>query len=101
VLGYALSCCARSLRVSSKGKENRQIVQWWWAAGQSLFMLAMAAPASVSWEKRTQLGEADEAETTAATGVAVLDDNLRMSVIGAKMEVMVNTYGLLDLACCT
>jgi hypothetical protein len=48
VLGYALSCCARSLWVSWKGNENRQIVRWWWAAGQSLFMFAMAASASVS-----------------------------------------------------
>ena len=50
----ALSCCVRSLGVSSKEKENRQIMQWCWAAGQSLFMLAMAASASVSCEKRTK-----------------------------------------------
>lgn len=54
MLWYALSCCARSLGVSSKGKKNRQIMQWWWAAGQSLFMFAMAASASESWEKRTK-----------------------------------------------
>lgn len=39
-----------------------------------------------------------EAETTAATGIAVLDDNLRMSVTVAKVKDMEETYGLLDLA---
>lgn len=45
------------------------------------------------------LREADEAEaeTTAATGVTVLDDGLRRSVMVAKMEVLGKTYGLLDL----
>jgi len=45
------------------------------------------------------LGEADEveAETTAATGVAILDDGLCMSVIVAKTEMMEKTYGLLNL----
>ena len=42
------------------------------------------------------LGEANKAETTAATGVAVLDDNLRWSVMVA-WERMKGTYGLLDL----
>lgn len=45
------------------------------------------------------LREADkaEAETTAATSIAVFDDDLRMSVIVAVMERMEETYGLLDL----
>ena len=41
--------------------------------------------------------EAHEAETTAATGVTVLDDDLGMSVIVARLEVLEKTYGLLDL----
>ena len=42
------------------------------------------------------LRETDKAETTAATGVAVLDDNLRWSVMVA-WERTKSTYGLLDL----
>jgi hypothetical protein len=43
------------------------------------------------------LREANKAETTAATGVTVLDDDLGMSVIVARLEVLEKTYGLLDL----
>jgi len=43
------------------------------------------------------LRKTDEAETTAATGVAVLDDNLRLSVRVAWGWVK-TTYGFLDLA---
>lgn len=80
MLCHALSCCARSLGVSSKGKKNRQIMQWCWAAGQPLFMIAMAASAVVSCGKRTKLREANEADTTAATGIVVLHDDLRLLV---------------------
>ena len=44
------------------------------------------------------LREADEAETTAATSIAVLDDDLRMSVIFAKMKEMEKAHGLLAMA---
>jgi hypothetical protein len=43
------------------------------------------------------LAEANETEATAATGVAVLDDDLRVLVKGA-LERVGNTYSLLDLA---
>lgn len=43
------------------------------------------------------LGEANKAETTAATGVAVLYDDLRLSVMVA-CEWARDTYGFLDLA---
>ena len=42
------------------------------------------------------LGEANKAETTAATGVAVLYDDLRLSVMVA-CERARDTYGFLDL----
>jgi hypothetical protein len=42
------------------------------------------------------LGKADEAETTAATGVAVLDDNLRL-LVRVACEWEKSTYGFLNL----
>jgi hypothetical protein len=43
------------------------------------------------------LAEANETEATAAAGIAVLDDDLRVLVKGALGRVR-NTYSLLDLA---
>jgi len=42
------------------------------------------------------LGEANEAETTAATGVAVLDDNL-LSLVRVACVWVKSTYGFLNL----
>lgn len=45
----------------------------------------------------TVLGETDKAETTAATGITVLHDDLRWSVMVA-CECVKGTYGFLDLS---
>lgn len=42
------------------------------------------------------LSEANKAETTAATGVAIFDDNLRLLVRVMRVR-MKSTYGFLDL----
>lgn len=43
-------------------------------------MLAMMAPAVVSCEERRKLQDTSEADTTAATDIAVLHDDLRLLV---------------------
>ena len=60
-------------------------------------MFAIAASAVMSCEKRTTLQESNGADITAATGIAVLDDDLRLLVRVASEHVE-GTYGFLDLA---
>ena len=88
------SCCLRSLGIVTRKKQKKQSCS---GDGEGEGDQPAVVHVGDGGVGLGVLREANKAETTAATGVTVLDDDLGMSVIVAKMEVMVKTYGLLDL----